>query len=69
MSHCFTQPEEIDHVLMAMAGDEMWVDTPIPDEMQPSGAILDVERGEFAVASNFPYGVAHKKSERDLSGS
>lgn len=33
MSHNLTQPEEIDHILMAMAGHDVGVDTPITDEI------------------------------------
>jgi hypothetical protein len=41
MSHNLTQPEEIDYILMAMAGhDDMEVDTSIPD----------AERYELAMA-------------------
>ena len=67
MSHCLTQPEEIDHILMAMAGDDMEVDMPIPDGLQPSGANRDIERDEFARMASFPYDVVHKKSVHSLS--
>lgn len=53
MSHNLTQPEEIDHILMAIAGDDMEVDTPISDGVQLSGAILDIERGKFAKVTDF----------------
>lgn len=67
MSHCLTQPEEIDHILMAMAGDDMEADTPIPDGVHLSGFIRDVERDEFVRVEGFSYGVAHKKSAHGLS--
>lgn len=67
MSHCLTQPEEIDHILMTMAGDDMEMNTPIPDGVQSSGAVLDVEREEFAVMDGFPCGATQKKSARGLS--
>lgn len=60
MSHCLTQPEEIDHILMAMAGDDMEVDTPIPDGVQSSEATRDVERDGLASVADFPYGAAHE---------
>jgi hypothetical protein len=50
MSHNLTQPEEIDYILMATAGHDMEVDTPIPDGAQLSGTIRDAERYELAMA-------------------
>ncbi len=50
MSHNLTQPEEIDLVWMAMAGDDMEVDIPIPDWAQLSGTIRNAERHESAMA-------------------
>ena len=67
MSHNLTQPEEIDHIWMVMAGDDMEADTPIPAGV-PSGEIMRApRRDEFAEASGFSYGAAHKKPA--LSGS
>ena len=40
MSQNLTQPEEIEHVLMEMAGHGMGVDTPIPDGEQLNGAYM-----------------------------
>ena len=54
MSHCLTQPEEIDHILMTMGGDDMEVDMPIPDGVQSSGANRDVECDELARMASFP---------------
>jgi len=67
MNHCLTQPEEIDHILMAMAGDDMEVDTPIPDGAQSSGATRDIKRDDFTRAVNFAYDAAHKKPAHGLS--
>ena len=67
MSHNLTQPEEVDHIWMAMAGLDMEADTPIPAEVQSSESMRDTRRDEFATASGFSYGAAHKKSA--LSGS
>ena len=68
MSHCLTQPEEIDRILMAMAGHDMEVDMPIQGGVQLSGAIRDVKRDELAAASGFTYGETHMKSSHSLSG-
>ena len=67
MGHCLTQPEEIDHILMSMAGDDMEVDAPTPDGVQPSRAILDVECEGSAMAPGYSYGDMHKKSAQGLS--
>ena len=58
MSHSLTQPEEINHILRAMAGHDRDGESPIPDGMQSSGAIPKVECDEFAVITDFPCGVA-----------
>lgn len=67
MSHCLTQPEEIDHILMSMADDDTEVDAPIPEGVRPSGATRDVEREELVMAPGFPYGEMHKESAHGLS--
>lgn len=67
MSHCLTQPEGIDHILMAMAGGDMEVDTPIPGGVRPSGTARNVGRDDFAKTANFPYDAVHKKSAHSLS--
>lgn len=67
MSHCLTQPEEIDHILMSMADDDTEVDAPIPDGVQSGGAIRGVGREEFAMAPGFSSG-AMQKPAHGLSG-
>lgn len=67
MSHNLTQPEEIDHVLMAMAGHDMETETPIPDGVQPSEAIRNIERNQFIRMAGFSHDIAHKKSAHGLS--
>ena len=66
MSHNLTQPEEVDHIWMAMAGLDMEADTPIPAGVPSSESIRATRRDEFAAASGFSYSAAHKKSA--LSG-
>ncbi|HEU0219688.1 MAG TPA: hypothetical protein VFQ98_02635 [Gallionella sp.] len=61
MSQNLTQPEEVDHILMAMAVHDMEAETPIPDGAQSSGAVRDTERDELSMAAGFPCGVVHKK--------
>lgn len=61
MSQNLTQPEEIDHILMAMAGHDGEAETPIPDGAQSNGAVRDAGRDEFAMEAGFPCGVVHKK--------
>lgn len=68
MSHCLTQPEEIDHILKAMAGHDTKADASIPDGAQLSGAIQSAERGELVAATGFSYGDVYKKSEHGLPG-
>ena len=65
MSQNRTQPEEIDHILMAMVGHDMKAGTPIPDGAQLNGAIHDFD--ESIGVTNFSYGMAHKKSAHGLS--
>ncbi len=65
MSQNLTQPEEIDHILMAMAGHDMKAGTPIPDGAQLNGAIHDFD--ESIGVTDFSYGMAHKKSAHGLS--
>ena len=66
MSHNLTQPEGIDRILMTMAVYEMDEDMTIPDGTQLSKGIRNAQLDEFATASGFSYGAAHKKSA--LSG-
>jgi len=61
MSQNLTQPEEVDHILMAMAGHDMEAETPIPDGAQLNGVIHDFECDESIGAAGFPCGVVHKK--------
>ena len=58
MSHNFTQPEEIDRILMTMAVYDMETDMPIPDEAQSSKTVPDARLDQFAAVSGFPYGNA-----------
>lgn len=62
MSQNLTQPEEIDRILMAMAGCDMKAGASIPDEVPLSGNLRDAERSEFAMGADFPYGTAPTKS-------
>lgn len=66
MSHSLTQPDEIDHILMAMLGQDMEIDTPIQNGVQLNGVARDVECDEFAMVPEFSYGAVHKKSAYDL---
>ncbi|HEU0233542.1 MAG TPA: hypothetical protein VFQ94_00215 [Gallionella sp.] len=66
MSQNLTQPEEIDHILMAMAGHDMKAGTPIPDGAQLNGAIHDFGCDESIGVTGFSYGIAHKKSAHGL---
>ena len=61
MSHNLTQPEEVDHIWLAMAVHDMEANTPIRAGVQSSGIMRDTPRDEFAAASGFSYGAAHKK--------
>lgn len=65
MSQNLTQPEEIDHILMAMAGHDMKAGTSIPDRAQLNGVIHDFD--ELIGVAGFSYGIAHKKSAHGLS--
>ncbi len=67
MGHCLTQPEEIDHILMAMAGNEMGADTPNPDGVQSSKASRNIERDGITRVADTSYEVAHKKPALGLS--
>jgi len=51
MSQNLTQPEEVDHILMAMAGHGMEAETPVPD----------TGRDELSMEAGFPCGAVHKK--------
>lgn len=53
MSHNLTQPEEIDQILMAMAGHDMEVNTTIQDWAQLSGIIRDDERYELVRRASY----------------
>ena len=64
MSQNLTQPEEIDHILMAMAGHDMKAGTPIPDGAQLNGATHDFD--EPIGVAGFSYGMAQKKSAHGL---
>lgn len=66
MSQNLTQPEEIDHILMAMAGHDMKAGTPIPDGAQLNGAIHGFGCDESIGMAGFSYGMAHKKSAHGL---
>lgn len=61
MSQNLTQPEEVDRVLMEMAGHDMKAGTPIPDGAQLNGGIHDFDCDEPIGATGFPYGAAPKK--------
>ena len=67
MSKNLTQPEEIDHILMTMAGHDMKAGAPIPDGAQLSGAIHGFECDESIGVTGFSYDMAHKKSAHGLS--
>ena len=66
MSQNLTQPEEIDHILMAMAGHDMKADTPIPDGAQLNGALHGFGSDEPIGVAGFSYGMAQKKSAHGL---
>ena len=68
MSHNLTQPEEVDHIWLAMAVHDMEANTPTPAGVPSNESIRATRRDEFAAASgfSFSYGAAHKKSA--LSG-
>jgi len=67
MSQNLTQPEEIDYVLMEMAGHDMKAGAPTPDGAQLNGVIHGFECDEAIGVTGFPYGIAHKKSAHGLS--
>ena len=62
MSQNLTQPEEIDRILMAMAGRDMTADTPVPDGVPSSGNIRDAGRDEPVMGTDFSYGATPAKS-------
>lgn len=66
MSQNLTQPEEIDHILMAMAGHDMKAGTPTPDGAQLNGAIHGFGSDEPIGVAGFSCGIAHKKSAHGL---
>ena len=55
MSHDFTQPEEIDRILMTMAVYDPEADTPDQDGMQLSLLIREAQSDESVMGSYFPY--------------
>lgn len=55
MSHDFTQPEEIDRILMTMAVYDPESDRTDQDGMQSSRLIQEVQSDEFVTGSYFPY--------------
>jgi len=63
MSHNLIRTEEVDPVLAAIAGHDMEMDISIPDGAQLSETIRDVECDEFAVVTDFPYGVVCRKGK------
>lgn len=69
MSQNLTQPEEIDHVLMEMAGHDTKVDMPVTDKKYLNGTAQESECGESAVVTSFSYGAVHKKSIHGLPDS
>lgn len=66
MSQNLTQPEEIDYVLMEMAGHDMKAGTPIPDGAQLNGAIHGFGSDEPIGVTGFSCGIAQKKSAHGL---
>lgn len=58
MSQNLTQPEEIDHILMVMAGCDMSLGAPIPDGTPPPGNILDAGRDGAVMGAGISYGAA-----------
>lgn len=66
MSQNLTQPEEIDYVLMEMAGHDMKAGTPIPDGAQLNGAIHGFGSDEPIGVAGFSCGLAQKKSAHGL---
>jgi len=67
VSHNFTQPEEIDHILSAMAGHDMEADTPTPHGIEPGKAIQNAGRDDFTRVEAFLYDVVQSKSAHSLS--
>lgn len=65
MSQNFTQPEEIDRVLMEMKWHDLEAGT--PDGALPNSSMRDTGHDGFATAAGFSYGVARNKSARSLS--
>lgn len=61
MSQNLTQPEEIDRVLMEMAGLNITTVRPIPDEAQLKGVIHGIERDKSIGVTDFLYGAVPKK--------
>ena len=54
MSHDFTQPEEIDRILMTMAVYDPEADMPDQDGMQLSFLIRETQSDESVTGSCFP---------------
>jgi len=67
MSQNLTQPEEIDRILMAMAGRDIQADAPIPDMAQLNEAACDFGCDKPIEAVVFSRGaVRHKKAAHGL---
>lgn len=66
MSQNLTQPEEIDRILLAMAGHDMTAGTPIRGGAQLDGVIHDIECDEPIEVTGFSYGATHKKPVHGL---
>lgn len=64
MSQNLTQPEEIDRILMDMAGRDMAADMPIPDEAPLNGNIRDAGRDEPVVGA-VSHTAQHKQKTLD----
>lgn len=62
MSQNLTQPEEIEHVLKAMANRDLSVDTPLPDGHQSSTTIQNVKCNGVDVVTDFSCGTEYAKS-------
>jgi hypothetical protein len=60
--HNLSQPEEIDHVLMTMAAEDLAANTAIASAMKLIEAARDTAHGSFPTVDGFSYGVTHRKS-------
>ncbi|MDO8464243.1 MAG: hypothetical protein Q7S46_03180 [Gallionella sp.] len=61
MSQNLTQPEEIDHVLMEMAGHDMKAGNPTSDDALSSGGVYDAQCNRPIGVTGSSYSAAHKK--------